>query len=86
MDNGNGMTEEDLVCLQRTIEEKDMSRNKSIGLYNINQRIKLTYGYKYGVRIYSVLGEGTRVCLLLPMNRMNETAEALQKTREEFKK
>lgn len=88
-DNGNGMTEENLACLQRTIEEKDMSRNKSIGLYNINQRIKLTYGHKYGVRIYSVLGEGTRVCLLLPVNHMNETAEISQKTREnleDFKK
>ena len=73
-DNGNGMTEEDLVCLQRTIEEKDMSRNKSIGLYNINQRIKLTYGQKYGVKIFSNIEEGTRVSLFIPINRMKETA------------
>ena len=73
-DNGNGMTEEALAFLQSTIEEKDISRNKSIGLYNINQRIKLTYGRKYGVKIFSNIEEGTRVSLFIPINRMKETA------------
>ena len=73
-DNGNGMTEEALAFLQSTIEEKDISRNKSIGLYNINQRIKLTYGQKYGVKISSNIEEGTRVSLYIPINRMKETA------------
>ena len=73
-DNGNGMTEEALAFLQSTIEEKDISRNKSIGLYNINQRIKLTYGQKYGVKISSNIEEGTRVSLFIPINRMKETA------------
>ena len=73
-DNGNGMTEEALAFLQSTIEEKDISRNKSIGLYNINQRIKLTYGQKYGVKIFSNIEEGTRVRLFIPINRMKETA------------
>ena len=73
-DNGNGMTEEALAFLQSTIEEKDISRNKSIGLYNINQRIKLTYGQKYGVKICSNIEEGTRVSLFIPINRMKETA------------
>ena len=72
-DNGNGMTEEALAFLQSTIEEKDISRNKSIGLYNINQRIKLTYGQKYGVKIFSNIEEGTRVSLFIPINRMKET-------------
>ncbi len=73
-DNGNGMTEEALAFLQSTIEENDISRNKSIGLYNINQRIKLTYGQKYGVKISSNIEEGTRVSLFIPINRMKETA------------
>ena len=73
-DNGNGMTEEALAFLQSTIEEKDISRNKSIGLYNINQRIKLTYGQKYGVKIFSNIEEGTRVSLFIPIYRMKETA------------
>ena len=73
-ENGNGMTEEALAFLQSTIEEKDISRNKSIGLYNINQRIKLTYGQKYGVKISSNIEEGTRVSLFIPINRMKETA------------
>ena len=72
-DNGNGMTGEALAFLQSTIEEKDISRNKSIGLYNINQRIKLTYGQKYGVKIFSNIEEGTRVSLFIPINRMKET-------------
>ena len=70
-DNGSGMTEEELEQLRKNIGQKDMTRSKSIGLYNINQRIKLTYGSTYGIQVLSVPGEGTRVCLYLPVSRMN---------------
>ena len=65
------MTEEELARLRKNIGQKDMTRSKSIGLYNINQRIKLTYGDTYGIQVVSVPGEGTRVCLYLPVSRMN---------------
>ena len=71
-DDGCGMTEEELAQLRRNIEQKDMTRSKSIGLYNINQRIKLTYGDAFGIQVLSVPEEGPRVRLYLPVSRMAE--------------
>lgn len=69
-DNGCGMTEEILGKLRTDIEIKDMSRSKSIGLYNINQRMKLHFGEGYRVHIYSEPQMGTRVRLMFPIERM----------------
>lgn len=69
-DNGCGMNQDKLEALRKSIEIKDISRNKSIGLYNINQRIKLNYGEKYGMQIDSVLEKGTTVRLIMPYERM----------------
>lgn len=65
-DNGCGMSEEVLRKLRKDIEVRDMSRNKSIGLYNINQRIRQHYGSGYHVRIFSKPGEGTLIRLIIP--------------------
>ena len=69
-DDGCGMTEEALCKLRMDIEIRDMSRNKSIGLYNINQRMKLHYGEGYRVHVYSEQGKGTRVRLVIPTEKM----------------
>ena len=69
-DNGCGMTEEVLGKLRTDIEIRDMSRSKSIGLYNINQRMKLHFGDGYRVHIYSEPQMGTRVRLMFPIDRM----------------
>lgn len=69
-DNGCGMTEEALGRLRREIEIRDLSRSKSIGLYNINQRMKLHYGEGYRVHVYAEPGKGTRVRLVLPAEKM----------------
>lgn len=69
-DDGGGMTQEKLQELRENIEHKDMSRSKSIGLYNINQRIKLHYGSEYRIHVYSELHRGTTVRLLLPVDKM----------------
>lgn len=69
-DNGCGMDEKELSELRKNIEIKDMSRSKSIGLYNINQRMKLSYGEDCGIRIYSAVNEGTIVRLGIPEEKM----------------
>lgn len=69
-DNGCGMTEEILEKLRKDIEIRDMSRSKSIGLYNINQRMKLHYGDGYRIHIYSEPQVGTRVRLMFPIDQM----------------
>ncbi|MCM1037749.1 MAG: sensor histidine kinase [Ruminococcus sp.] len=65
-DNGCGMTQETLDKLHEDIAIRDMSRSKSIGLYNINQRMKLHYGDGYSLHIYASPGRGTRVRLMIP--------------------
>ena len=69
-DNGCGMSEEALNKLRTDIEIRDMSRSKSIGLYNINQRMKLHYGEGYRLHMYSERGMGTRVRLMIPKKAM----------------
>ena len=69
-DNGVGMTEKELAVLRKDISEKDTSRTQSIGLYNINQRIRLCYGPEYSLSITSIRGKGTTVRLRLPLNKL----------------
>lgn len=68
-DNGCGMTAQKLYELMKDIEVKDSGRTKSIGLYNINQRLKLSYGQEYGVKISSRTGEGTTVQMMIPIKK-----------------
>ncbi len=66
-DNGGGMSPASLQALRRKIETPHLNPNKNIGLYNINQRIRLCYGAEYGVIVDSTLGNGTKVSLILPL-------------------
>lgn len=64
-DNGVGM---DTARLQEIAEklEHGVSIDGSIGLCNVNQRIRATYGDAYGLELQSQLGYGTCVTLVLP--------------------
>lgn len=75
IDNGNGMTPEELEALRIRIATRDETRTRSIGLYNIDQRLQLCYGPDCRLEIYSTLGTGTTVSLHLPIGkvRMEET-------------
>ena len=66
-DNGCGMTEEELEALQIKISQKTLNRKSSIGLCNINQRIRLCHGEEYGMKIDSTLGKGTTITVTLPI-------------------
>ncbi len=65
-DNGGGMTVETLEELQKKLDTPDLNLQSSIGLYNINQRIRLCYGPEYGMKLESEYGQGTRVALYIP--------------------
>lgn len=71
-DNGLGMTDDGLSALINKITIKDKTKTSSIGLYNINQRIKLYYGDAYGIKIKSSPNEGTLVSLSLPLHNTME--------------
>ena len=76
-DNGIGMTEERLAMINQKINtgtktenEADAGGNREeaeiFGLYNVNERIRLKFGLRYGIHIDSEYGRGTVVTVLLP--------------------
>jgi len=66
-DNGIGMSEQRLEEVNKSLQfEEALSKPGSIGLNNINERIKLFYGSNYGINISSALGKGTCVELIIP--------------------
>mgnify|MGYP000927466263 FL=1 len=67
IDNGKGMTEERLSYVRRILDNHDRSMTQeSIGISNVNNRIKTYFGEKFGLEIYSSLDVGTEVRLLIP--------------------
>ncbi len=70
-DNGNGMDEERLKEVLKKVDNYTRERHKSsIGLYNINRRIKLNYGEEYGINIKSTPETGTVVSVILPAKKV----------------
>jgi len=65
IDNGIGMTSEDLKNIY-TGNHKKNNNFTSIGINNVNDRIKLIYGDNHGVNITSEPERGTIVKLSLP--------------------
>ncbi|MDF2988264.1 MAG: sensor histidine kinase [Eubacterium sp.] len=76
-DNGVGMTEEQVEGVNEKINDFSFTvdDSKSIGLRNINERIKLHYGYEYGLKIISSSGEGTTVSIMLPGEQQLNSVE-----------
>lgn len=58
-DNGKGME-------QKKAETLVTYQAKGYGLKNVNDRIRLLYGEKYGIQIFSAPGEGTTVIMRFP--------------------
>ncbi|WP_162300585.1 sensor histidine kinase [Anaerosacchariphilus polymeriproducens] len=71
-DNGKGMDELCLEEINSKLKQQDRiydhptSRQGGIALWNVNTRIKLLFGEKYGINIYSTLNVGTHVKITLP--------------------
>ncbi|MGN1146371.1 MAG: sensor histidine kinase, partial [Acetatifactor sp.] len=66
IDNGIGMSEERLRQVEEGIWHKVPTEKDIYGLYNVNERIRLNFGEKFGISIESVYGEGTVVSVRLP--------------------
>ena len=66
-DDGVGMDAEQLDALHKMISSgENMGSSGSIGIRNIDKRIKLHFGEKYGVRLNAGPGKGMRVELIFP--------------------
>ena len=70
-DTGRGMEKNELHSLQLSLN-RDEAPDESIGLVNVNQRIRLFYGESYGLQISSTPGKGTRIEILLPLRNHSE--------------
>jgi two-component system sensor histidine kinase YesM len=69
-DDGAGMTEEILDSLKSKLEnpnEKAIDAKSSIGLQNVQNRLRLYYGNNYGITVESALGKGTRINIVIPV-------------------
>ena len=68
IDDGQGMIAADL---ERALNKT--SNLSGYGISNVDERIKLTYGERYGVDIFSRLGIGTSVTIRIPKKKIYET-------------
>lgn len=63
-DNGIGMERE---TIEKVFQESCGEVKESIGLGNVNKRLCLIYGLEQGLKIISVLGEFTEICMDIPL-------------------
>lgn len=65
LDSGKGFSPEALAAVRRALDTGEAPR-KSLGLKNIDSRLKLLYGDAFGLRIRSRPGRGACVSMFLP--------------------
>lgn len=66
-DDGVGISPEKLPHLLEEPERLKGDRMSSIGMANVDRRIKLTYGEEYGLSIASEVGEYTEITIVVPL-------------------
>lgn len=71
-DDGSGISQSQLekinACLEsNTPIENEEAHKQSVGLINVNSRIKLSFGNYYGLNVYSTKDIGTDVQINLPL-------------------
>lgn len=66
-DNGIGMKESELEKLRDLISGKEINdRQHGFGMANVEKRLEMQYGEKYGMTVESTYGEGTVVTVRIP--------------------
>lgn len=71
-DAGRGMSEEEVENLYKRISgevEVSGGAGNGIGLKNVQDRIKINFGERYGIEIASKLGCYTKIMVRIPMNK-----------------
>jgi two-component system sensor histidine kinase YesM len=67
-DNGIGIREDKLMSIRQLLEsDSDDWNDVGIGIRNVHDRIRFQYGERYGLRIDSTWGIGTKVTIVLPI-------------------
>ncbi|MGP1434267.1 MAG: sensor histidine kinase [Catonella sp.] len=71
-DNGLGMTEDKVSLVLSGKSNSGNGRGSGIGVKNVNERIKLYFGDKYGLKIDSEPDVGTTIIIHLPAKEYEE--------------
>lgn len=65
-DNGIGMMEDRLCEVRNSLGQAAHNKKEFYGLFNVNERIRLSYGVEYGIHIDSTYQIGTEVKIYIP--------------------
>lgn len=65
-DNGIGMMDDRLCEVRNSLGQTAHNKKEFFGLYNVNERIRLSYGAEYGIHIDSTYQIGTEVKIYIP--------------------
>jgi Predicted signal transduction protein with a C-terminal ATPase domain len=71
-DDGVGISHDKLALMRKNMDlaqsqQGNEASGNGIALYNVNQRLKITFGETYGLQLYSTEGVGTDVEILIPL-------------------
>lgn len=78
-DNGCGITPDELEKIRTRLYDPNIKLSKKhIGLINVQLRMRLLYGNKYGLKISSNTG-GTKCTLCMPLNKENRINEKTER-------
>ena len=72
-DNGHGMTEDEILKMNGQLRANEMDNTKSIGVANVNRRVKAVYGNQSGVQMEAKEEGGLRVILCFKPDEENES-------------
>ena len=78
-DNGFGIRPDQLAQIKQDLSSYDVGTKFSIGLRNVNERIRLIYGAMYSLNIDSEEGKGTTVTLRVAAKTQKELMENVQR-------
>lgn len=75
VDDGCGMNVDKVNRMNKRLEEGSSDLQEGYGVYNVNERIKLYFGKRYGIHFSSEVGKGTKVNILIPVVSKEEVIE-----------
>ncbi len=68
IDDGVGIDFARLATLKKNLDANSSAKKTGYGLCNVDARLKLHYGNKYGLQIESVKGAGTTISIRIPQD------------------
>ncbi len=72
-DDGTGIEEEKCSLINNELQTEYIKEENHIGIKNVNQRIKLSFGENYGIEIKSRVNNGTSIIIAIPSAAKNNS-------------